>query len=147
MDRAWLMRLAGPDRLRGDRLRGRGLRRHAELGAGREGRPGERARLRDLAVADADLGRLGRVPRRRTGARTGTSSSSVRVPKGGLPLRTDGITISEEKLAPETAGGLEPAESGAVRDLSVQLRPGKYEVFCNMSGHFMAGMHAKLVVT
>jgi uncharacterized cupredoxin-like copper-binding protein len=71
----------------------------------------------------------------------------VRVPEGGLPLRTDGITISEEKLAPETAGGLEPAESGALRDLSVKLRPGKYEVFCNMSGHFMAGMHAMLVVT
>ncbi len=27
----------------------------------------------------------------------------VRVPKGGLPLRTDGMTISEEKLMPETA--------------------------------------------
>jgi uncharacterized cupredoxin-like copper-binding protein len=71
----------------------------------------------------------------------------VRVPAGGLPLRTDGMTISEEKLAPETAGGLEPAESGASRDLSVKLRPGRYEVFCNMSGHFMAGMHAMLVVT
>lgn len=71
----------------------------------------------------------------------------VRVPKGGLPLRADGITISEEKLAPVTAGGLEPAESGALRDLRLKLRPGKYEVFCNMSGHFMAGMHATLVVT
>jgi uncharacterized cupredoxin-like copper-binding protein len=71
----------------------------------------------------------------------------VRVPKGGLPLRTDGITISEEKLASVTPGGLEPAESGAVRELRLQLHPGTYEVFCNMSGHFMAGMHAKLVVT
>jgi uncharacterized cupredoxin-like copper-binding protein len=71
----------------------------------------------------------------------------VRVPKGGLPLRADGITISEEKLAPVTTGGLEPAESGARRDLRLKLRPGKYEVFCNMSGHFMAGMHAMLVVT
>jgi hypothetical protein len=71
----------------------------------------------------------------------------VRVPKGGLPLRADGMTISEEKLAPETPGGLEPAESGALRDLSVKLRPGTYEVFCNMSGHFMAGMHSMLVVT
>jgi uncharacterized cupredoxin-like copper-binding protein len=71
----------------------------------------------------------------------------VRVPKGGLPLRTDGMTINEEKLLPETPGGLEPAESGALRDLSVTLRPGEYEVFCNMSGHFMAGMHTMLVVT
>ena len=71
----------------------------------------------------------------------------VRVPNGGLPLRADGITISEEKLTPVTAGALEPAESGALRDLSLKLRPGRYEVFCNMSGHFMAGMHAMLVVT
>jgi uncharacterized cupredoxin-like copper-binding protein len=46
-----------------------------------------------------------------------------------------------------TAGVLEPAESGALRDLSLKLHPGRYEVFCNMSGHFMAGMHAMLVVT
>jgi uncharacterized cupredoxin-like copper-binding protein len=71
----------------------------------------------------------------------------VRVPKGGLPMRTDGMTISEEKLDPVTAGALEPAESGVDRDLRLQLRPGTYEVFCNMSGHFMAGMHALLVVT
>jgi uncharacterized cupredoxin-like copper-binding protein len=71
----------------------------------------------------------------------------VRVPKGGLPLRADGLTISEKKLDPVTAGGLEPAESGADRALRLQLRPGTYEVFCNMSGHFMAGMHALLVVT
>jgi uncharacterized cupredoxin-like copper-binding protein len=28
----------------------------------------------------------------------------------------------------------------------VRLEPGRYELFCNMAGHFMAGMHGKLVV-
>ena len=32
----------------------------------------------------------------------------VRVPRGGLPLRADGITISEEKLAPEPQAGSSP---------------------------------------
>ena len=71
----------------------------------------------------------------------------VRVPRGGLPLRGDGMTLSEEKLDPVTAGALEPGEPGGIRNLRVRLRPGRYEVFCNMSGHFMGGMHATLVVT
>jgi uncharacterized cupredoxin-like copper-binding protein len=71
----------------------------------------------------------------------------VRVPKGGLPFRGDGMTLSEEKLEPVTAGTLEPGEPHEIRHLRVQLRPGRYEVFCNMAGHFMGGMHATLVVT
>jgi uncharacterized cupredoxin-like copper-binding protein len=28
----------------------------------------------------------------------------------------------------------------------VTLKPGRYILFCNMAGHFMAGMHTELVV-
>ena len=63
-----------------------------------------------------------------------------------LPLRRDGSTVSEEKLEPVTAGALEPGQPGSRRTLRLHLAPGTYELFCNMSGHYLGGMHAKLVV-
>jgi uncharacterized cupredoxin-like copper-binding protein len=29
----------------------------------------------------------------------------------------------------------------------LHLRPGRYELFCNMAGHYLGGMRAELVVT
>jgi hypothetical protein len=63
-----------------------------------------------------------------------------------LPLRTDGMTVDEEKVEASEPGSLEPGEPGSTRDLTVQLKPGHYVFFCNMEGHFMAGMHAEVVV-
>lgn len=65
----------------------------------------------------------------------------VRLGKGVLPLRGDGMTVNEEKLAPSTIGSLEPGPPGSVRELRLYLPPGKYEALCNMEGHFMGGMH------
>jgi uncharacterized cupredoxin-like copper-binding protein len=70
----------------------------------------------------------------------------VRDPSGALPLRTDGLTVNEEALAPVELGSLEPGAPGSLRALTVTLRPGRYEIFCNMAGHYMGGMHAVLVV-
>src|SRR5690349_7997603 len=66
---------------------------------------------------------------------------------GGLPVRTDGLTVDENALEPYTVGALEPAPPGTTRHLLVTLPKGRYEVFCNMAGHYMGGMHAFLVVT
>jgi hypothetical protein len=63
-----------------------------------------------------------------------------------LPLRRDGSTVSEEKLEPVIAGALEPGQPHSVRDLRLHLRPGRYQLFCNMSGHYLGGMHTTLVV-
>jgi hypothetical protein len=61
-----------------------------------------------------------------------------------LPLRLDGLTVDEEALrAIATVEGVSPKGVGRVR---LHLAPGRYELFCNMAGHFMAGMHNKLVV-
>jgi uncharacterized cupredoxin-like copper-binding protein len=30
--------------------------------------------------------------------------------------------------------------------LRVRLTPGRYEFFCNMSGHYLGGMHTVIVV-
>ena len=70
----------------------------------------------------------------------------VRATTSRLPLRSDGLTANEEKLTPITAFSFEPATPGSVRTAHIQLRPGRYVLFCNMAGHFMAGMRTTLVV-
>jgi uncharacterized cupredoxin-like copper-binding protein len=69
----------------------------------------------------------------------------VRSSHGRLPLRTDGLTVDEEALAAiET---IEAQPPGAVHELRLHLKPGRYELFCNMAGHYLGGMRAALVVT
>jgi hypothetical protein len=63
-----------------------------------------------------------------------------------LPLRTDGLTVNEEALEHSTVGVLEPGDRGEVRELTVRLQPGRYQLICNMAGHYLGGMHAQLVV-
>jgi uncharacterized cupredoxin-like copper-binding protein len=70
----------------------------------------------------------------------------VRVRGKRLPLRSDGMTINEEALQRAEVGVLEPGAPGSVRDLHVNLSAGRYVLFCNMSGHYMGGMHTMLVV-
>jgi uncharacterized cupredoxin-like copper-binding protein len=73
----------------------------------------------------------------------------IRQPAGHarLPMRTDGVTLDEDKLAPVTVGsGLPPGRPGGVRYLSVRLTPGRYMVLCNMAGHYLGGMHTELRV-
>ena len=63
-----------------------------------------------------------------------------------LPLRLDGLTVNEGALSAVTVASLDGAGPGRVRQVRLHLAPGRYELFCNMAGHFMAGMHAELVV-
>lgn len=65
---------------------------------------------------------------------------------GSLALRPDGLTVDEEAVESKEPGSLDPGAPGAVRDLTVTLKPGRYVLFCNMEGHYMAGMHSQLVV-
>lgn len=69
----------------------------------------------------------------------------VRLRDKGLPLRPDGLTVDEDALERATVGALEPAEPG-VHELRVRLDPGRYELLCNMYGHYAGGMHTRLVV-
>jgi uncharacterized cupredoxin-like copper-binding protein len=63
-----------------------------------------------------------------------------------LPFRADGLTIDEDKVEKATIGVLEPGRAGSIRHVDLDLPAGRYEMFCNMSGHFKAGMHHSLVV-
>ena len=64
-----------------------------------------------------------------------------------LPLRADNITVDEDALEPVTVDEVEAEPPGDVEVLGVKLRPGRYELFCNMAGHYLAGMRARLVVS
>jgi uncharacterized cupredoxin-like copper-binding protein len=66
--------------------------------------------------------------------------------KSRLPLRLDGLTVDERRLSALTVASLDGAGPGTQQRLHLHLTPGRYELFCNMAGHFMAGMHAELVV-
>lgn len=70
----------------------------------------------------------------------------VRSQDGDLPLRPDGTTLDEEALEPELVGKVEGAQPGATNEVDLDLTPGRYSLFCNMSGHYLGGMHAVLVV-
>jgi uncharacterized cupredoxin-like copper-binding protein len=63
-----------------------------------------------------------------------------------LPLRTDGLTVDEDAIERSTLGVLEPGQPGKTRTLRLKLPPGDYELICNMSGHYLGGMHTRLVV-
>jgi uncharacterized cupredoxin-like copper-binding protein len=63
-----------------------------------------------------------------------------------LQLRSDGMTVSEEALKGAIVGALEPGKPGSVRALKLRLAPGRYVLLCNMSGHYMGGMHTVVVV-
>ncbi len=65
---------------------------------------------------------------------------------GSLPLRPDGLTVDEEAIEASEPGSLQPGAPGARRALTVHLDPGRYVFFCNMEGHYMAGMHTEVVV-
>ena len=64
-----------------------------------------------------------------------------------LPLRPDGMTVDEQRLSVLTVGSIEGTGPGSEGRVHLHLAPGRYELFCNMAGHFMAGMHAELVVS
>jgi uncharacterized cupredoxin-like copper-binding protein len=63
-----------------------------------------------------------------------------------LPFRADGLTVSEDAVEDRIVGALEPDPATKLRQLRVRLKPGHYELFCNMSGHYLAGMHRGLTV-
>jgi uncharacterized cupredoxin-like copper-binding protein len=70
----------------------------------------------------------------------------VKTHDGRLPLRADGLTVDEDAVQHATVGALEPGQSGSRRELHLRLSPGRYVLFCNMSGHYLGGMRHVLVV-
>jgi uncharacterized cupredoxin-like copper-binding protein len=53
--------------------------------------------------------------------------------------------VQEKKL--RTLGEVSDLDPGKEGKLSISLKPGEYLLFCNMKGHYQAGMLAHLTVT
>jgi uncharacterized cupredoxin-like copper-binding protein len=70
----------------------------------------------------------------------------VRSRNGRLPFRGDDLTVDEDAVERATLGALEPGAPGGSRELHLHLRPGRYVLFCNMSGHYLGGMRSVLEV-
>jgi uncharacterized cupredoxin-like copper-binding protein len=71
----------------------------------------------------------------------------VRETGSSLPMRKDGLTVDEDAIEKQTLGALEPGQPGGDRHLRLHLAPGRYVLLCNMSGHYLGGMHTELVVS
>ena len=65
-------------------------------------------------------------------------------PTNELPIGADGIRVDEDALVP--VDELEEIGAKTRGILSLSLSPGHYVLFCNLEGHYLAGMHASIEV-
>jgi uncharacterized cupredoxin-like copper-binding protein len=103
--------------------------------------------VRDFAIDAPRTVRAGDV--RLAVHNRGPSTHEVLVVKAAaptLPLRRDGITVDEAAIEHEQAGEFVGTQPGTTRAHTFHLSPGRYELICNMAGHYRGGMHATLVV-
>lgn len=109
--------------------------------------PGVRVKVRDFKVVAPRVIASGTVALRvhNTGPDT-HELLLVRTDSAPLPLRADDLTVDEDAVASRTIGTLEDDHPNTDRIWTVKLAPGTYEIFCNMSGHYLGGMHTRLVV-
>ena len=57
-----------------------------------------------------------------------------------VPVAADKRRVDEDQL--QSLGEVEDLKPGATGELSADLAPGTYLVFCNIKGHYEAGMQA-----
>lgn len=64
-----------------------------------------------------------------------------------LPTEANG-EVAEEKMdkVAESAGEIPDVEAGETKSEDFELTPGKYVIFCNLPGHYAAGMYGTLTV-
>lgn len=108
-------------------------------GSDRAGEAQTQVRIRDFKITGPTALPSGRVDIDVDNAGPDDHELIVVRTSGPLPRRSDGLTVDEDALESRTAGALEPGIGD--RHLVVDLKPGRYEMFCNMQGHYLAGMH------
>jgi len=73
------------------------------------------------------------------------SSFRLKSPDLPIPVNATKNRIDESKL--KSLGEVSDLKPGASGKLNARLTPGTYLLFCNMKGHYEAGMQARLTVT
>jgi uncharacterized cupredoxin-like copper-binding protein len=66
-------------------------------------------------------------------------------PADQIPVDPDTHLIDEEQLT--VVGEVEDLDSGAIKRLTLDLKPGRYVLLCNLASHYQSGMHAEMTVT
>lgn len=67
--------------------------------------------------------------------------------KDALPLEADGTVSDKVEHAGIThIGEIEGIDMGGSKALTLTLAPGRYVYYCNMDGHYQAGMSAEFTV-
>lgn len=69
----------------------------------------------------------------------------LKSPDQKIPLNTAKHRVNEKAL--KSLGEVEDIQPGSSGTLKANLKPGTYLVFCNIKGHYEAGMASKLTVT
>jgi uncharacterized cupredoxin-like copper-binding protein len=64
-----------------------------------------------------------------------------------LPLRPNNFTVNEDSKHLDGVGELGEIRLEATRDLTLDLKPGHYVMYCNLEGHYRGGMYASIEVT
>jgi uncharacterized cupredoxin-like copper-binding protein len=66
------------------------------------------------------------------------------LPSGSLPIGSDGLSVDESAVEP--IGELDEVPTNSDGYLTIDLAPGRYVLFCNLEGHYLAGMHTAIEV-
>ena len=119
---------------------------------GCDGAPSSTAKATTIDVTMHDFGI--RVSRRTVPAGTivlhatnrGPSTHELNVDRSRytaakIPLQTDGITANESAKGLHRVDSIEQLNLHHTGDLTVQLRPGRYVLWCNLEGHYLGGMY------
>jgi len=63
-----------------------------------------------------------------------------------LPLGPDGLTVSEDSSALHRVTAVDDVRLHEQVDITLNLKPGHYVLYCNLEGHYLGGMHYDLNV-
>lgn len=65
----------------------------------------------------------------------------TRYSSGEIPLQRDGLTAAEDAKGLRRIDSIEQVNLHRTADLTVELKPGRYVLWCNLEGHYLGGMH------
>jgi uncharacterized cupredoxin-like copper-binding protein len=60
---------------------------------------------------------------------------------GKIPLKRDGLTAAEDASGLHRIDSIEQVNLHRTEDLTLDLKPGRYVLWCNLEGHYLGGMH------